>query len=393
MTGVPGGVALRSLGIIPSNDPQQALRVRRFLLAQSVYGLAAALLALYVVLGLLAPGHFLLLLAAFLAVNGLFFALLRSGRNRRLDDPSMTVWQMIGACALMSLSLYLVDGGRGALLLLTLALLLFGTLRLSTADFLLVGMLAPAGYALALAAAVRYRGVGLDLRLELLQLLALTALIPCCAAFAGYVAGLRRSVRQASVDLARARETIHDLSVLDELTGVSNRRSILNLLEDERVRSDRLEQELAVAVLDLDNFKQVNQTHGRDVGDQALRRLARRLREAVRAVDTVGRFGGEEFLVVMPDTSAATAERLMRDLVQRIAGTRMGDIAPRLSVTASGGLALYQPGEEMWAVVERARRAAREANQAGGNRAIYEAQTSAPAGRGRPPRPLERGTT
>ena len=158
--------------------------------------------------------------------------------------------------------------------------------------------------------------------------------------------------------------------MLDELTGVSNRRSILNLLEDERVRSDRLEQQLAVAVLDLDTFKQVNQTHGRDVGDQVLRRLARRLREAVRAVDTVGRFGGEEFLVVMPDTSAGTAERLLRDLVQRISGTRMADIAPRLSVTGSGGLSVYHSGEEMWTVVERARRAAREAHQAGGNRVV-----------------------
>jgi len=354
--------------LVPRHDPNQSLRLRRFLLAALVYLLAIGLTGLYVALGFMTLTGWLITSSAIAAVNLAIFAVLRSGRNETLRDPSLTAMQMFCTCLLMGLTMYQVDSARGALLLIYLVLLMFGVLRLRIWQFMALGLFALVCYAAAIVAVWQTRPWAVNMSVELLQLAAMATLVPCGGFFAGYVGGLRRKLRDRHIALQRVREQAHDLRVLDPLTAVSNRSRIIEFLSQEVARAARLEQPLSVVMLDLDRFKRINRHYGHPVGDEVLRRIAERLQGALRSIDGLGRYGGEEFLVVLPDTGLAEAGELAGRLRERVEGCRFPSLPPTFHLTVSIGVAQYRSGDDVWSLIERARGAADEALEAGGGR-------------------------
>src|SRR5262249_11896709 len=107
--------------------------------------------------------------------------------------------------------------------------------------------------------------------------------------------------------LGRHQEFLNDLSITDGLTNLFNHRYLQEQLTHEIRRSDRYHTPLTCLMLDIDDFKKVNDRHGHLFGDEVLGTVARLIRESVRATDLVGRYGGEEFLVIMPETTRAAA--------------------------------------------------------------------------------------
>lgn len=134
-------------------------------------------------------------------------------------------------------------------------------------------------------------------------------------------------------------ERIHQLSRTDALTNLHNRRSILDLLEQELTRVQRKPTPLSVVILDLDHFKKVNDTWGHPMGDRVLQIAARVLHESVREGDHVGRYGGEEFMLILPGTRLADAMTVLeRCRQQLVAADVLTDNQERLQITASFGL-------------------------------------------------------
>ncbi len=174
---------------------------------------------------------------------------------------------------------------------------------------------------------------------------------------------------------ASVRQTI-ELAVTDGLTGLHNRRyldSHLKLLIDRSLARGR---QMSVCMTDIDRFKLINDTYGHDVGDVVLREFASRLRTAVRGADLACRYGGEEFVLVMPDTSAETAaavaERLRMTIEQE--PFRLSDGGVPLQVTASIGIASLLPqGDAAETLLKRADNALYEAKRAGRNRVVAAA--------------------
>jgi diguanylate cyclase len=154
----------------------------------------------------------------------------------------------------------------------------------------------------------------------------------------------------------------------DQLTAALNRRGLDDMLERAFARAERRNLPLCVAMLDIDDFKRLNDTHGHSAGDGALVHLVQVVKDTLRAMDVIGRFGGEEFLVVLPDTgledAARVVTRLQRELTKRIF---MYD-QERILITFSAGVALRKPGEEQAALIKRADDAAYTAKRAGKNR-------------------------
>lgn len=358
------------LGIIPTHDPNQALRIKRFLMAVLVYLTAVVLMGIYVWLGLMSARAWVLTAGAIVIVNLGFFVVLRSGRNERLGDPSLTALQMIAVCLLMMLTMYQLEQARGALLLLFVVLLMFGMFRLRTSQFMSLGVLALLSYGAAILGVYRHRPTDVELSVELLQLAALAVLVPCGGFFAGYVERLRLQLRTRQVELQRAREAMHELAVQDRLTGISNRGTIIDSLKQECERAARLDLPLIVLVLDLDHLKEINREHGQAVGDQVLRQVASTLSASMRAVDGVGRYSGEEFVVVMPDTTPEAAVETGDRLRERIAGLRFSAVNDAIRICASVGVARYDGDEDCWRLVERALEAADRALATGGNRVV-----------------------
>jgi diguanylate cyclase len=173
-------------------------------------------------------------------------------------------------------------------------------------------------------------------------------------------------IHELQSELRQASELVRE----DQLTGSLNRRGLDDVLEREMARAERRGLPLCVAMLDLDDFKRLNDTHGHSAGDQALIHLVRVVKDTLRTMDIIGRFGGEEFMIVLPDTvledAAQAVTRLQRELTKRI----FMHNHERVLITFSAGVALRKPGEGQPALIERADAALYKAKAAGKNRVV-----------------------
>ena len=156
----------------------------------------------------------------------------------------------------------------------------------------------------------------------------------------------------------------------DQLTGSLNRRGLDDVLEREMARADRRASPLCIAMLDLDDFKKINDKYGHTAGDEALIHLVRVIKETLRSMDVIARFGGEEFLIVLPDTqmeeAIQTITRLQRELTKQI----FMHNHTRLLMTFSAGVALRAEKEDQQSMIKRVDAALYAAKRAGKNRVV-----------------------
>jgi two-component system, cell cycle response regulator len=174
------------------------------------------------------------------------------------------------------------------------------------------------------------------------------------------------------LDLALQRfSNLEDLAYRDELTELPNRRGASRQIDVLLSRARRHGHQLALLLIDADRFKRVNDEHGHAVGDIVLRELAARLRERVRREDVVGRWGGEEFVVALPETTPDGAAAVAESLREAIAGTPITGDGVALDVTVSIGVAAWT-GQELDELVARADHALYAAKAAGRDRVVLE---------------------
>jgi len=163
------------------------------------------------------------------------------------------------------------------------------------------------------------------------------------------------------------REELERQASHDPLTGLFNRQHTQQLLDREIERAARYGNGLSLVMLDIDAFKQVNDTHGHSAGDEAIRHVGRVLETRLRAADMAGRWGGEEFLALLPCTDAAGALRAAQDLRARVEST---SVNAELTVTVSAGVATHAPGDDASTLFNRADAALYAAKAAGRNRVV-----------------------
>jgi diguanylate cyclase len=180
----------------------------------------------------------------------------------------------------------------------------------------------------------------------------------------GQVEAAEAKVHELESSLEKISGLVHE----DHLTRVLNRRGLTDAYEREVARAERSGESLCVAMLDIDDFKLLNDAHGHAVGDDALLHLVRVVKRTMRPSDVLARYGGEEFLLVLPATEleegVAVMTRLQRDLTKAFF---LHD-NERLLITFSAGVALRRPGETQTEIVERADKALYQAKRAGKNR-------------------------
>lgn len=154
----------------------------------------------------------------------------------------------------------------------------------------------------------------------------------------------------------------------DPLTQIANRRGLMRAFESEQARVERQGSMLAVALLDVDNFKRLNDQLGHQTGDEALRFLARRVSESLRPVDVVARYGGEEFVVMLPDTPLDEALQVLTRLQRNLSAEFFTYDDKQVFITFSAGVTAYRSGEVIEAALDRADVALYEAKRTGKNR-------------------------
>ncbi|MBI5918493.1 MAG: diguanylate cyclase [Nitrosomonadales bacterium] len=185
--------------------------------------------------------------------------------------------------------------------------------------------------------------------------------------------GTRKQADEAEARIRKLEQELEQVSELvreDQLTGALNRRGMDELLDREFKRADRSPSPISIALIDIDNFKRLNDSLGHQAGDQALVHLIQVTKDALRPSDAVSRYGGEEFVIILPNTgleeAVATISRLQRELTKRF----FLHNNERQLITFSAGVALRREGEDQTDVIGRADRAMYHAKQTGKNRVV-----------------------
>lgn len=170
------------------------------------------------------------------------------------------------------------------------------------------------------------------------------------------------------VELETELRRLSDEVSTDQLTKIANRRGLLQAFDAEKARLERDGSQLSIGLLDVDNFKKLNDELGHNAGDVALKSLAEVVSKALRPMDLVARYGGEEFVVLLPNTPVAEGEQILTRLQRSLSGGLFMHENKNVFVTFSAGVTAYRPGERIEVALERADEALYEAKRTGKNR-------------------------
>ncbi len=345
-------------GILP---PRRELRTGGMLMAGGTALLACLAMLVCAFLDLLPWGVALAGTAGVVTLVALFALMFRTGINRRFRDPSLATEQTAAALLFLAYIMYYAGPAREALTLFYLVVMLFGALRLSAARLAVLSALALAAHGAMLHLTWLREQEFMDVEAAVTEFAVLMVALPWFAAMGGYVNRLRARLAESNAQLEGALERIGELAMRDELTGAFNRRFLMETLAREQARAARLGGRLSVCMLDVDHFKQVNDRLGHAAGDQVLKQVAAVATRCLRGADVFGRFGGEEFLAVLPETdrpgALLVAERI-RAAVQAETG-----------VTVTLGVA-ERAGEDVAALLAKADHALYRGKAAGRNRVL-----------------------
>jgi diguanylate cyclase (GGDEF)-like protein len=304
-----------------------------------------------------------------LAVVALGILLSELGFNDRFKDHYLVAPQST-VCMLIALAFTYITPEAGGLFLCTLfTVFSFSSLRSTPVQTMMIWTAMTIGltglFLLTDKPVSMPHGSYLE-RLATLLVFVLT--IGRCMFLGIFSSSMKHSLYQSGLKLKEAYKRIEELAELDELTGSYNRRCIMRMLDEEIARAGRNGSPCSIALIDLDWFKRINDAFGHPTGDEVLRTFAITMFANVRSVDHFGRYGGEEFLLVLPDMGTDNAVRALDRLRAIIAELDWSAFSPDMKVTISAGVTTLKPDETPDTFLARADSALYAAKARGRNR-------------------------
>jgi diguanylate cyclase (GGDEF)-like protein len=305
-----------------------------------------------------------------LAGNVGFYFLIRNSRSLNLTPAQLSVYQgrfaIIGAC----LGYTLVGPIRGASLVVLLVILIFCAFTLPakktySLSLFSVVLLGASMLAMRIADSTTF-----DVRTELIHFVLVGTMVIVVGILTGRMSDLRITLRQQKAELVQALARIQEMADRDELTHLLNRRSMLNRLQLEKLRPEK--SATCVALLDIDHFKRINDTYGHAAGDAVLRRFADEGSTMLRPTDVLARWGGEEFLLLLPNTDLASAKGVVERFCAGISQTLHHHHGLRFSVTVSAGVVELASNEQYASGISRADALLYQAKADGRNQVVVE---------------------
>ncbi len=368
---------IRTAGnVLLGTERKQRLRIWRSLMAANVFVACVALQIYAAWAGFMEPEEVWHVSTAIVINIVVWYAVMRSGLNLRFEDPAMTLPQIISAITII-VGGYAVTGPvHGSTMMLLTLVLVFGIFNMRPK-----GSRIAAGYTVVLMGlTILYKmdtdPVNYPLKLEFAHFALTAAIVPTISSLAAQLSSLRSRLQAQKDELANALVRIQILATRDDLTGLLNRRHMIEVLGQHRKRLDRTgHHRFCLALLDIDHFKRINDTHGHGVGDEVLRGFAAAVQRALRDTDVLARWGGEEFLVLLNDTSPELANMGLERARTLLNETCLVMGLPEVKATFSAGLTPYDDNEPLDVCIDRADRALYLAKASGRNCTVIRADT------------------
>ena len=301
----------------------------------------------------------------------LFYSVIRSGLNLRFSEPSLAFLQALAAQTLLAFLYPALGPVHGSLLVLLAMIMFFGMFDMGTRNVRFVMFYTIMVMGVAMVWAAHTDPAGFPPVLELFYFAMMCTALPAISSLSVQLSTMRDRLRTQKSALEKALAHIQVVATHDELTKLANRRHMIAFLGEHIARRGRSGTGFSVALADIDHFKSVNDTSGHRAGDQALVTFAVQAKACLRSSDIIARWGGEEFLILLPETEPQGDPNLgLERLRITLADTEASVLAPHLRLAFSTGITRYIDGEGIDDMIERADRALYSAKAGGRNRTV-----------------------
>lgn len=319
-------------------------------------------------------GSALFLLGGIASTNFFFMTIAQTERNTADLATLLATCQAIMGIAWTMAYFYFSSGSGDLVLGMYMTVLMFAVTHLNTRRLFKLGLGALGSYLLIVGIKLLTQPFLVAPLEDSLRFLVLLAVIVWIYLFARRLRNLRLTLEDRNDELENTVKRVTRIAEEDELTKSYNRRYIMDMLRRESSRANRSGVTFSLLMLDLDHFKRINDDYGHVVGDQILSEFAHRIKRELRGMDSVnatdfhrsfGRYGGEEFIALLPETGLTGAEHCAERLRECVSSGSFGD---RYDITVSIGVAEYQAGESVRELLTRADQALYRAKRDGRNR-------------------------
>ncbi|HEV2609893.1 MAG TPA: GGDEF domain-containing protein [Noviherbaspirillum sp.] len=294
----------------------------------------------------------------------LFYTVFRLKLHLQFKENSLMLPQILAALCIMLTVAHVEPSTQIALVPFILIAFSFAIFRLSTASLILLAVACLGTYLAIILLRDHDEGYAIGLRADMMQWFVLALTLPGMIVVGKQIQNLRQILNTTRYRLKHFEEK----SIRDELTGLYNRRQLQAELAHAILQANTMAKSFSVCVIDIDHFKQINDSDGHLAGDAVLQRFASIARETIRDSDIFGRYGGDEFLQILPDTDLKGAVMHAERLRVYAHFMDVQKLACRKNISLSIGVAQYYPGEEITDLIARADSALYRAKQLGRNR-------------------------
>ncbi|MBC7699913.1 diguanylate cyclase [Aquabacterium sp.] len=364
--------ALTRIGdLVLGTERKVRLRVTLAMIAFYGYSISSLLLLFAIDIGLVARQQGLWLLTYIWVGMTTFYVLVRTDWSSRLGNPGMDLPQCLYATVAI-LWAYMITGEvRSSVLMLVALVLVFGMFSLKAREVVILGIFTVVSLGIIMAVMAMHNP-HIDARLEFIRFVLAAGTLPAVSGVAYYVSQMRARLIAQKGELAHALALLQEVASRDELTRLVNRRHMQQRIEEAASMQLRSHEPFCLALIDLDHFKRVNDLHGHATGDQVLKEFAVAALQALRQTDVLARWGGEEFLLLLPNEQADSAQAALTRIAKCLRTHQHGPGASGLPVTFSAGLTNHPSGEPLRETLERADQALYAAKAQGRNRTVAQ---------------------
>lgn len=351
-------------------DARSRRQVLYWTITVGLYAVCVLLLVYESRVGVADPGVVSLLVSILVAGTLLFYVPVRMSQRLALSPSLLAMTQAVFAIGCIVAAYAAIGPARASTLAILIVVLVFGAFALTPRQSYALSAFAIALLGVTMIAMIQLQPERYPASQELVNFTIAASMLAAVTFLTGQLSLLRDKLKTQRTELAQALARIQEMATRDDLTLLTNRRHMNELLAYEKERHDRKGHALSIALLDIDWFKRVNDAYGHATGDEVLRAFAHQALGAVRNTDVLARWGGEEFLLMLPDTELQAAAMVLERMRARMASHAFTAGEAPLKISFSAGLTVARGSESIAEAIARSDAALYAAKNAGRDRII-----------------------